>query len=714
MRRTALLATAAVLAALAAAGQEPPPRLPPADSGTVSVDVVVRDGKGRLVTDLVATDFEVLEDGVPQAIDRFVAPPEVRGEGYGAVAGPPRGSDATAVAVPSPPVAPPPATIAFVFDRLSTEGRLAAQRAVREAMREKRPADVAGVFSVEATLVVLQDFTADPEKILAAAEALGSRVAHSGPTRHEQAVAATGQRMAAASARATFLSMPEPRTAEQGLAKAMAGIESARLSVAQAAADAFERLARDEAGQTTAHALTAIVDALRGVPGRKSVVLFSEGLFRTEANERRFLSVVHSANRASVSVYAIEASGLQTHSQESLTRAGLESTANVSMARQASGQDVGGGAFTRDLEAVEDAVRFSPRASLEWIADATGGVFVRDTNDLPGALRRAVSDARSYYLLGYAPRNATFDGRFRRLAVRVARRDVEVRSRSGYFAVRSEGPVLAHVAPALALLESGERPRDVELHAGGWPFPADGGPARVPVSVSVPSAAVARLGRETRKRPLDVTLLVRLRDAEGRVVDALSRRYLVDPAKPGDLLLLRDAWLAPGRYTVEAVALEAQLGRSGVVVSEVEVRGGRRAIDRPQLVVVRQALPVAEVDTDLETGHPLRFGDVVLLPLAGESLALRPARPLVFQLAAPAGTAPAGVAVLLEVRRDGRTLVQQPLRWPVAGPDGLQRLVGEAPFTADTAGVYELCVTLSDAEGPRVLRAEFEVAERPR
>jgi hypothetical protein len=165
---------------------------------------------------------------------------------------------------------------------------------------------------------------------------------------------------------------------------------------------------------------------------------------------------------------------------------------------------------------------------------------------------------------------------------------------------------------------------------------------------------------------------------------------------------------------VEAVALEARSGRAGVVVSEIEVRGARRAIDRPQLVVVRQALPVAEARGDLEAGHPLRFGDVVLLPLAGERLALRPERPLVFQLAAPAGTVPAGAEVVLEVRREGRSLVRHPLRWPAAGADGLQRLVGEAPFTADAAGAYELCATLSDAEGPRVLRAPFEVAEPTR
>ena len=69
----------------------------------------------------------------------------------------------------------------------------------------------------------------------------------------------------------------------------------------------------------------AIVEALRSAPGRKAIVLFSEGLFRTEANQDRFLSVVSSANRASVSVYAVEASGLSTQSLNALTHDELES-----------------------------------------------------------------------------------------------------------------------------------------------------------------------------------------------------------------------------------------------------------------------------------------------------------------------------------------------------------------------------------------------------
>jgi hypothetical protein len=66
--------------------------------------------------------------------------------------------------------------------------------------------------------------------------------------------------------------------------------------------------------------------------------------------------------------------------------------------------------------------------------------------------------------------------------------------------VRSAGPVLAHVAPALAVLESGRLTKDVKVYGGATPFP-QGGPARTSVVVTVPAAEVARLAKGGVKAP---------------------------------------------------------------------------------------------------------------------------------------------------------------------------------------------------------------------
>ena len=60
--------------ALAGQTPQPPPRAPgtvEAGVRAVLVDVIVRDRRGQPVRDLSESDFEVIEDGVPQTIGSF-------------------------------------------------------------------------------------------------------------------------------------------------------------------------------------------------------------------------------------------------------------------------------------------------------------------------------------------------------------------------------------------------------------------------------------------------------------------------------------------------------------------------------------------------------------------------------------------------------------------------------------------------------------------
>lgn len=70
------------------------------------------------------------------------------------------------------------------------------------------------------------------------------------------------------------------------------------------------------------------------------------------------------------------------------------------------------------------------------LAHATGAFGIRAENNLGRALDRIASDAGTYYVLGYDSTNPKFDGKFRRIDVRVNRDEVRVRARRGYMAVR--------------------------------------------------------------------------------------------------------------------------------------------------------------------------------------------------------------------------------------------------------------------------------------
>ena len=72
---------------------------------------------------------------------------------------------------------------------------------------------------------------------------------------------------------------------------------------------------------------------------------------------------------------------------------------------------------------------------MNALAADTGGFLVENANDLRAGLRRILKDTETYYVLAYEPTNTKRDGGFRRIEVRLPnRRDLRVRTRSGYFA----------------------------------------------------------------------------------------------------------------------------------------------------------------------------------------------------------------------------------------------------------------------------------------
>ena len=83
----------------------------------------------------------------------------------------------------------------------------------------------------------------------------------------------------------------------------------------------FDALERDQQGFATTNGLLAVVNGLKAIPGRKTVVFFSEGIAITANVWAQFRSVISSANRASVSVYAIDAGGLRTDERHARRRA---------------------------------------------------------------------------------------------------------------------------------------------------------------------------------------------------------------------------------------------------------------------------------------------------------------------------------------------------------------------------------------------------------
>jgi VWFA-related protein len=137
-----------------------------AATSAITVDVVVRDQRGRPVTDLGRADFQLFEDKVPQEI-RDVAlvagasQVEQQNDDKGGVRS---GSAASPGNQPFAPGAGP-TFVALVFDRLSPEARALAHRGALTYLDTNRPQDFAGVFLSDLSLITVQTYTTDRARL---------------------------------------------------------------------------------------------------------------------------------------------------------------------------------------------------------------------------------------------------------------------------------------------------------------------------------------------------------------------------------------------------------------------------------------------------------------------------------------------------------------------------------------------------------------------
>jgi VWFA-related protein len=392
----------------------------------VQFDTVVTDKKGQQVTDLQPEDFEVTVNGKRQTITNFsyvVAQPGAAPAPARPAQPAPRAGDKAAPYVPPARVKPGDVrrTVALVVDDLGTsfEDMLYVRKALTKFVDEQmQPGDLVAVMRTSAGMGALQQFTSDKNILRRAIE----RVRWNPLGR------------AGVSAFAA-IEPPTPSIGKQNKAGGGGGDDGNDRRADEAKHDASEQaeqLRQDIFSVGTLGALNFIVRGMDELPGRKSIVMFSGGFElinrREPGNSSRVLDnlrrLVDLANRASVTVYTVDARGLPV--------LGLNAADN-----------------TADRPAVQifdqlferSGQYYNSQEGLSYLASETGGLFMHDTNDFSTAVARVLDDQKGYYLIGFRPDESIFaperNGRrrFNDLDVKVKRTGLRVRSRSGFLGV---------------------------------------------------------------------------------------------------------------------------------------------------------------------------------------------------------------------------------------------------------------------------------------
>jgi VWFA-related protein len=404
---------------------EPKPTPPPQEpddldvvkitTNLVQIDAVVTDRKGNHVTDLRADEVEMLENGKPQKITDFsyiklarpaasavatTKPAETVGSGAGpAVPGPPKKLRREEVQ----------RTIALIVDdlRMSFDGVRFSKEALKKFLDEQMlPNDLVAIIRTAGGTGALQTFTSDKQQLYTAVAKLKwvPRIGNSA--------------QAFASIRQETASIPERNQLD----------DTNEL-------DDANQMRKDLFAVGTLGAINYVINGLREMPGRKSIILFSDGyqIFNpSEPNgSARVLNslqmLLDLANRASVVINTIDVRGLVTFG---LTA--VDNTWNMSQEEVA-----------RRLEQ-RRATFFESQSGLNYLAAQTGGLAIRNTNDMSAGVQRIMDDQSGYYLVGYRPDDSTFDSvngkiKFHHVSLKVKRAGkYNIRTRTGFYGVTDE------------------------------------------------------------------------------------------------------------------------------------------------------------------------------------------------------------------------------------------------------------------------------------
>jgi VWFA-related protein len=291
-------------------------------------------------------------------------------------------------------------------------------------------------------------------------------------------------------------------------------------------------------------ALQDLVDRMSTMPGQRSILLVSPGIYIPARFQPQFKDTLSRAVRAKVIISGVDARGV--------LGSGVYAASNrAAPAGRVDPNELGdqyqGGEFMAD------------------ITSGTGGTYVRNDNDLDGAIRRAESVPEFVYLLAFSPSDLKFDGKRHILDVRLkSPRGFTVQARNGYFADNASSDPVDEAKRQIeeAFFSSQElNGLPVQLRTR---FFKDGDNATLTVSARVDATKLPFRKEADRNRD-NLTLVVGLFDQNGNFVSAYQKIIRMQ-LKDATL----DAWMKsgietatdfnvkPGKYLVRLVVRDSE------------------------------------------------------------------------------------------------------------------------------------------------------------
>jgi VWFA-related protein len=686
---SALLVTAA-LAPLPAPAQQSAGSTVKANVDEVLLDLIVRDKKGKPVTDLKPEDISVLDNGGKQTITSFRLV---------------SGSDALTSGGARTALDPLRqirlVTLAFEAMTEADQRKLARTAAIDLIKGDQGTNVYYAVVVINTHLFVLQQFTKDKDALTKAIDRATGGLSGSSFTSESDAIQAELRRnlggQNGADQPGNLLSAAS-QTASQAISNGSDALQAKLASVM------LDMLRLDSAvaaqgARLTLSALRALVDGQRSIPGRKSVIYFTWGMFLSPELDGPFRSLMGTANRNNITFYSVDTRGVMTAAQTSGARSQLTGAARAS----ATTMTQTSGAVTKDQVMASDNAEVSGRANVQEpvrdLAESTGGFLIGDSNDLRVPLRHVNEEISSYYEVFFNPGIQNYDGSFRKIAVSANRKDLVIHARNGYFALPPEaraGGMEAFEVPLLKMLSDGRASDDVKFRSGALLLQPGAEGIAVAVLVEVPLHELQPKPGPA-KAALDVhcSLVALVKDAKGDVVQKLARdrgfQVTPDQLKLGNFLDKMTVMLPPGKYSLESAVMDRESGKIGTQRAEFTVPAKVAGVAISSLTPMRSYTPNAK---GLDPNDPFQFQGGSVTPTTdltvkkGPNAVLR----LFFTVYRDASVATAP-AVEIEFLQAGKILTKVPMQLPSGDAQGRIPYLMTIPTESIPSGSYEVRAT---------------------
>ncbi len=600
--QAALSSILSIALATAAIGQEPP--APPEDAAfgerieveLVNVDVWVTDSDGRPVTGLGPDSFAVLHDDRPVPITHFS---EVRAGASGAPRAIERPREGAAA---PPPAAAPPSHLIVYFDqsRLHPSRYPALVRSLEDFLAsEDILSEQVLILRQDRLLSVEAPFGSSRKEIARALERLAKGTASGMDLETETRLALeairdgweqsqdlVGSAAGGLSAIPSATGQPpgaggdgaggSPRAVVGGVGSG-SGPDACGmfLNQIQPTIDSWVRSRSQRIARTLTN-LSSAAGFLAGLPGVKALIYLSDGLeiqpgaelatyatslcpgagtdlmTRTLGAQMTsgFLDLTRHANTNRVTIYSLQASGLES-----------TGTGDASFGRRERGGSArASGAFAASKRAGE-------REGLDLIATQTGGRAVFNRNDLGPELTKIGEEIQHYYSLAYEPPadGTGGDRREHRIEVTLDDDSLTARYRRGYLEKDASQRLTERTEGALNLGIT-SNPLEVRLGAGAVEDVGDG-TYRLPLHVMVPVEHIAFLPHEG-SYVAEITVQVLSRAIGGAALSVQGETFRVkgSPTATGFANLVLQLELEAGAH-VTAVGVRDAASREASFVS---------------------------------------------------------------------------------------------------------------------------------------------------